>query len=35
VLTTSAVVPTLGRSPLLVPCLEALRREGVEIVVVD
>ena len=34
-LTTSAVVPTLGRSPLLVPCLEALRREGVEIVVVD
>ena len=31
----SAVVPTLGRSPLLVPCLEALRREGAEIVVVD
>ncbi|HYG61683.1 MAG TPA: glycosyltransferase, partial [Thermoanaerobaculia bacterium] len=34
----SAVVPTLGRSPLLVPCLEALRREGgadLEIVVVD
>jgi len=34
-LTTSAVVPTLGRSPLLVPCLEALRREGAGIVVVD
>jgi GT2 family glycosyltransferase len=33
--TLSAVVPTLGRSPLLVPCLEALRREGAEIVVVD
>lgn len=31
----TAVVPTLGRSPWLVPCLEALRREGVEIVVVD
>jgi GT2 family glycosyltransferase len=31
----SAVVPTLGRSPLLVPCLEALRREGAEIVLVD
>ncbi len=31
----SAVVPTLGRSPLLVPALEALRREGAEIVVVD
>lgn len=31
----SAVVPTLGRSPLLVPCLEALRREGLEILVVD
>jgi GT2 family glycosyltransferase len=31
----SAVVPTLGRSPLLVPCLEALRHEGAEIVVVD
>jgi GT2 family glycosyltransferase len=31
----SAVVPTLGRSPLLVPCLEALRCEGLEIVVVD
>jgi GT2 family glycosyltransferase len=31
----SAVVPTLGRSPLLVPCLEALRREGMEILVVD
>jgi N-acetylglucosaminyl-diphospho-decaprenol L-rhamnosyltransferase len=33
--TASAVVPTLGRSPLLIPCLEALRREGAEIVVVD
>jgi GT2 family glycosyltransferase len=31
----SAVVPTLGRSPLLVPCLEALRREGAEIILVD
>jgi N-acetylglucosaminyl-diphospho-decaprenol L-rhamnosyltransferase len=31
----SAVVLTMGRSPLFVPCLEALRREGVEIVVVD
>ncbi|HEX6901973.1 MAG TPA: glycosyltransferase family 2 protein [Thermoanaerobaculia bacterium] len=31
----SAVVPTLGRSPLLVSCLEALRREGMEILVVD
>ncbi|HZF11362.1 MAG TPA: glycosyltransferase family 2 protein [Thermoanaerobaculia bacterium] len=34
----SAVIPTLGRSPLLVPCLEALRRDGgaeMEIVVVD
>ena len=31
----TAVVPTLGRSPWLIPCLEALRREGVEIVVVD
>jgi len=31
----SAVVLTLGRSPLFIPCLEALRREGVEIVVVD
>lgn len=31
----TAVVPTLGRSPWLLPCLEALRREGVEIVVVD
>lgn len=31
----SAVVPTLGRSPLLVPCLEALRGEGMEILVVD
>jgi hypothetical protein len=26
----TAVVPTLGRSPHLVPCLEALRREGME-----
>jgi O-antigen biosynthesis protein len=34
-MTLSAVVLTLGRSPLFVPCLEALRREGVEIVVVD
>jgi GT2 family glycosyltransferase len=36
--TVSAVVPTLGRTPLLVPCLEALRREGgrgIEIVLVD
>ena len=33
--TVSAVVPTLGRSPWLPPCLEALRREGVEIIVVD
>lgn len=35
---TTAVVLTLGRSPLLVPCLEALRRDGgssLEIVVVD
>ncbi|HEY0512315.1 MAG TPA: glycosyltransferase family 2 protein [Thermoanaerobaculia bacterium] len=31
----SAVIPTLGRSPLLVPCLEALRRDGAETVVVD
>lgn len=31
----SAVVPTLGRSPLLIPCLEALRGEGMEILVVD
>jgi GT2 family glycosyltransferase len=31
----TAVIPTLGRSPLLIPCLEALRREGIEIVVVD
>ncbi len=33
-----AVVPTLGRSPLLVPCLQALREdggEGMEIVLVD
>lgn len=35
---SSAVVLTLGRSPLLVPCLEALRADGgsdLEIVVVD
>jgi len=33
----SAIVPTLGRSPLLVPCLEALRHDGheIEIIVVD
>jgi GT2 family glycosyltransferase len=33
----SIVIPTLGRSPLLVPCLEALRNDlsGSEIVVVD
>lgn len=35
----TAVVPTLGRSPLLVPCLEALRREGMgtilQIILVD
>jgi N-acetylglucosaminyl-diphospho-decaprenol L-rhamnosyltransferase len=31
----TAVVPTLGRSPWLAPCLEALRRDEVEIVVVD
>jgi len=36
----SAIVPTLGRSPLLVPCLEALRQDGngleiIEIIVVD
>jgi GT2 family glycosyltransferase len=34
----SAVVPTLGTSELLVPCLEALRRDGgsrLEVVVVD
>ncbi|HYU35217.1 MAG TPA: glycosyltransferase family 2 protein [Thermoanaerobaculia bacterium] len=36
--TVSAVVPTLGRSPWLVPCLEALRRDGgksIEVIVVD
>lgn len=33
--TVSAVVPTLGRSPWLIPCLEALRREGIELIVVD
>ncbi len=35
---SSAVVLTLGRSPLLVPCLEALRRDGgsaLEILLVD
>ncbi len=26
----TAVVPTLGRSPYLIPCLEALRQEGLE-----
>ncbi len=33
----SAIVPTLGRSPLLVPCLEALRNgdNNIEILVVD
>ncbi|HSF40634.1 MAG TPA: glycosyltransferase family 2 protein [Thermoanaerobaculia bacterium] len=34
----SAIIPTLGRSPWLLQCLEALRREGgraIEIVVVD
>jgi N-acetylglucosaminyl-diphospho-decaprenol L-rhamnosyltransferase len=29
------VIPTLGRSPWLASCLEALRREAVEIIVVD
>lgn len=36
--TASAVVPTLGRSRWLIPCLEALRRDGgreIEILVVD
>ncbi|HKH44165.1 MAG TPA: glycosyltransferase family 2 protein [Thermoanaerobaculia bacterium] len=33
--TVSAVVPTLGCSPWLIPCLEALRREGAEVIVVD
>ena len=33
--TATAVVPTLGKSPHLIPCLEALRREGAEIVLVD
>jgi hypothetical protein len=33
--TVSAVVPTLGRSPWLLSCLEALRREGAEVIVVD
>lgn len=31
----TAVVPTLGRSPYLIPCLEALRNQGLEIVLVD
>lgn len=33
----TAVIPTLGRSPWLVPCLEALRRDApeIEIVLVD
>jgi len=31
----SAIVPTLGRSPYLIPCLEALRGEGAEIILVD
>ena len=34
----TAVVPTLGRSPLLLPCLEALRQDGgadLEILVID
>lgn len=34
-MTASAIVPTLGKSPLLIPCLEALRREGAEIILVD
>ncbi len=34
-MTLSAVIPTLGRSPLLIPCLQALRREEAEIVLVD
>jgi GT2 family glycosyltransferase len=34
-MTLSAVVPTLGQSPFLIPCLEALRREGARIIVVD
>jgi len=33
--TVSAVVPTLGRSPFLIPCLQALRGEGAEIILVD
>jgi GT2 family glycosyltransferase len=33
--TTSAIVPTLGRSPYLLACLESLRREGAEIILVD
>jgi GT2 family glycosyltransferase len=31
----SAVIPTLGKSSLLVACLEALRKEGTEIILVD
>ena len=33
----TAVIPTLGRSPWLVPCLEALRRDApeIEIVLID
>lgn len=31
----TVVVPTLGRSPVLAPCLEALRGEGARVVVVD
>jgi GT2 family glycosyltransferase len=34
-MTLSAVIPTLGRSPLLIPCLQALLREEAEIVLVD
>ncbi|HKI03124.1 MAG TPA: glycosyltransferase family 2 protein [Thermoanaerobaculia bacterium] len=34
-MTASAVVPTLGRTPLLIPCLEALRAQGAEIILVD
>lgn len=31
----TAVIPTLGRSPWLISCLEALRHEAVEIIVID
>ncbi|HEY7213890.1 MAG TPA: glycosyltransferase [Thermoanaerobaculia bacterium] len=34
-MSASAVIPTLGKSPFLVPCLEALREEGAEIILVD